>query len=169
MPTLNNYGGGDLPGMEVYYLTKVKPQWVILACGSRDWTDYQTIKRVLAEFPAATLLVHGDNGDHDPRHEPPYYGADRQAAYAAQKRFYYFPKAYPADWNRYGKSAGPRRNRLMLDENPIQRVLAFHPNLATSKGTKDMVRLAIEARIPVTLITGYRVIDDNEQIASLEF
>jgi hypothetical protein len=48
-------------------------------------------------------------------------------------------------------------------------VLAFHPNLAASKGTKDMVRLAIEARIPVTLVTGYRVIDDNEQIASLEF
>lgn len=178
MPTLSSYAVEDLaatskdalPGMEGYFLSKRKPAWVILACGDRNWTDYQAIKQVLLAYAPDALLIHGDNGDHDPRHMPPLYGADRQAAHVAQQEFYYFPKAYPADWNRYGKSAGPKRNRLMLADNPsIQRVIAFHPNLAASRGTKDMVRLAIAACIPVTLVTGYRVIEDNTHIARLMY
>ena len=46
-----------------------------------------------------------------------------------------------ADWGRFGKGAGPRRNRIMLNESP-RIVLAFHDNLKTSKGTKDMLKAA---------------------------
>ena len=44
-----------------------------------------------------------------------------------------------AEWDKYGKKAGPIRNRKMYDEHRPNVVLAFHDDLGTSKGTKDMV------------------------------
>lgn len=48
---------------------------------------------------------------------------------------------YPADWKTYGKAAGAIRNRQMLNAHP-DLVLAFHNDIVSSKGTKDMVRIA---------------------------
>lgn len=58
---------------------------------------------------------------------------------------------YPADWNQYGKTAGPIRNSLMLAQHPdIDLVLAFHDDLeGSSKGTLDMVRKAQKGGIEV--------------------
>jgi hypothetical protein len=47
----------------------------------------------------------------------------------------------PANWSKYGKSAGPRRNYDMLRLSPAL-VVAFHNDLGTSKGTKHMVKIA---------------------------
>ena len=56
---------------------------------------------------------------------------------------------------RYGRGAGPRRNRQMLDENPdISLVLAFHEDLGRSKGTRDMVRRSEKKGIRTKIITG---------------
>jgi hypothetical protein len=56
---------------------------------------------------------------------------------------------YPADWDRYGKWAGPERNGRMLDkERPVALVLAFHDNLGWSKGTKNMVEQALADGVP---------------------
>jgi len=60
--------------------------------------------------------------------------------------------AFPAQWDKYGRSAGPLRNQQMLDEGKPDIVLAFHASLAKSKGTKDMVRRATQARVPVKVI-----------------
>ncbi len=56
-------------------------------------------------------------------------------------------RAFPADWDQYGKSAGPIRNQQMLDENDVDLVLAFP--IKTSRGTWDMVERAVKARIAV--------------------
>ena len=47
-----------------------------------------------------------------------------------------------ADWDRYGKGAGPIRNREMHDGYKPDVVLAFHDDLLASKGTRDMVDYA---------------------------
>lgn len=54
---------------------------------------------------------------------------------------------HPADWDSFGKGAGPRRNQEMVDLGAAL-CLAFHPKLSTSKGTKDCVQRALKAGIP---------------------
>lgn len=65
---------------------------------------------------------------------------------------------FPADWKQYGKSAGPIRNEEMLrflrrrmDDGHTGLVLAFHPNIDASKGTRHMTGIAKRAGIPVHL------------------
>lgn len=55
---------------------------------------------------------------------------------------------YPANWALYGKSAGPLRNKQMLEEGKPNLVIAF----PGGKGTAHMVKIAKEAGVPVTLI-----------------
>ena len=57
---------------------------------------------------------------------------------------------YPADWNQYGRAAGPIRNSLMADMGP-DIVLAFHRNILASSGTRDMIGIARGRDIPVRL------------------
>lgn len=54
-------------------------------------------------------------------------------------------EVYPAKWELYGNSAGPIRNREMLDMGKPDLVLAFVDRpLAVSRGTAHMVNLARE-------------------------
>jgi hypothetical protein len=62
--------------------------------------------------------------------------------------------ALPAQWKRHGTSAGPRRNEAMLsilrtlrDHGYDIAVYAFHDNLESSKGTKHMVNIAVNAAV----------------------
>ena len=51
-------------------------------------------------------------------------------------------QARPAGWTRYGRVAGPIRNKEMLDElltYDEKYVHAFHDNFEESRGTKNMV------------------------------
>lgn len=134
----------------------------LLVTGDRNWTDLDLLYRTLAQEPQDTVLVHGANGDK--KHWPPQYGADMQADFAARERFFYEPKAYPAQWDKFGLAAGPMRNRQMLIENPIARVVAFHDHLRTSKGTKNMVYEALKRHIPVTLVTHEGITDDQSAL-----
>ena len=52
---------------------------------------------------------------------------------------------FPADWAAYGKSAGPRRNRLMADYADV--LVAFWDG--KSRGTKHMIDTAREAGLEV--------------------
>lgn len=54
-------------------------------------------------------------------------------------------RAFPADWHRDGKAAGPIRNRRMLLEGMPDLVVAF----PGGRGTADMVRRARAAGIEV--------------------
>jgi hypothetical protein len=46
---------------------------------------------------------------------------------------------YPADWGKYGNSAGPIRNQQMLEEERPDMVVAFPGN----NGTQDMIKKTI--------------------------
>ena len=56
-------------------------------------------------------------------------------------------KIFKPDWNRYGKSAGFKRNKLIIDE--ATNVFAFWDG--KSKGTKHSIDLAIQAGKPVNI------------------
>lgn len=68
---------------------------------------------------------------------------------ALARRFadeYYVPlESYPADWAKYGRAAGPKRNQLMADAG-AGLCLAF-PSRERSAGTWDMIRRAVAAGI----------------------
>jgi hypothetical protein len=114
----------------------------VLICGSRDWDDVACIERVVQELAAADpdlVVIEGEAR-----------GADSIARDAARRLGVPVIK-YPADWVSYGRAAGPMRNQQMLDAGP-DLVVAFHPNIAESKGTRDMVMRAGRAGIPVRLV-----------------
>lgn len=88
--------------------------------GSRDWRDRDSvwsslgdIAETMAEPIGALVVVHGDC----------VTGADRFASeWAASVGAVEEP--HPADWVRWGKKAGPRRNREMV-RSRIDVCLAF--------------------------------------------
>jgi hypothetical protein len=59
-------------------------------------------------------------------------------------------KPYPADWDKYGKAAGPIRNKQMLDEGNPEKVIAFR--FKNSRGTQNMINQAEKAGIKTIVI-----------------
>ena len=57
---------------------------------------------------------------------------------------------FPAEWDKYGKSAGPKRNRKMLDFIFDGILIVF----SGGKGTADILKEAIERNIPVIHLEG---------------
>lgn len=98
----------------------------ILFCGSRHLHDTERICKFLDSLTTTHAVVGCANGV--------------DAICAA----YHFGLGVPvsihkADWDNFGKSAGPRRNKEMLDKHPdIELVIAF-PGGA---GTNNMVAQA---------------------------
>ena len=64
-------------------------------------------------------------------------GADRMAKDYAQERGLAY-KEFPADWNQYGKAAGPIRNKEIVDYS--DKVVAFWD--LESRGTKSTIGIA---------------------------
>lgn len=115
----------------------------LLVTGDRFWTGVAEIHTKLIEIGCPEkieVLMHGNA-----------FGVDKIAAAVAEGLGLPKEKIIPfkADWEKYGKPAGPIRNRWMLKEGRPTQVLAFHNNIAKSKGTKDMVEIARKAGVPV--------------------
>lgn len=113
----------------------------ILVCGDRNWTDIEKIFDILSQYPKDTIIIEGEAN-----------GADKIASIIA-KELGMTVESYPAEWGKYGKAAGPLRNRKMLEIGKPDKVLAFHNNISTSKGTKNMISIAKKANILVELYT----------------
>ncbi len=109
----------------------------VLVTGGRDFSDSEFVARVLNQINAANHvceLIHGDAR-----------GLDRIADnWAKQKDIRVI--AVPADWAKYGRGAGPRRNAAMVLERPDV-VVAF----PGGRGTADMIKKATAAGIKVAL------------------
>lgn len=126
----------------------------ILVCGSRNYGqekfEYWIIRTILDE-----LLRHwrDHNSDKMTLIEGGGKGADSVAFDWARDEYLRVDHlSFPADWDTYGKAAGPIRNQQMLDEGRPDLVLAFTSNLKESKGTKDMVTRAAKAGVEVRII-----------------
>jgi len=56
---------------------------------------------------------------------------------------------FPADWTRYGREAGPKRNKQMLDEGKPDFVVGFIDKpKAESRGTNNMISQAGKRDVP---------------------
>lgn len=112
---------------------------LILVTGSRYWKNGRSIFNRLAEESADTTIIEGG-----------CEGADRLSNYAG-RLLGFKVITVKAEWHKYGNSAGPRRNREMLNMKP-DKVIAFHEDLSSSRGTKDCVHEALSRGIPVEII-----------------
>ena len=115
----------------------------ILVCGGRHFADYdlleKTINGVIAESGCSDIEIVSGH----------FVGADRLCELYAE-RHNVSVKIFPAQWKKYGKRAGPMRNRQMVDyisgfENKA--VVAFVS--ANTKGTRNTITLARKANICV--------------------
>jgi hypothetical protein len=114
----------------------------LLICGDREWTDLQLIRKAVKSLlPYLTEIIEGEAR-----------GADSLGKKVAEDLNIPVLK-FPADWAKYGKSAGPIRNQQMLDEGKPDIVFAFHNDIEHSKGTKDMVTRARKANIKTVVFT----------------
>ncbi len=118
----------------------------ILCCGSRHWSDVdlirvilRSIERQLRDNKMQPVIIHGCAK-----------GADTLCGDEA-KRLGWDVLEFPADWQKYGRAAGPIRNKQMLDEGKPGLVIAFSYDLSKSKGTANMVEQATKRGIPVAV------------------
>ena len=126
----------------------------ILVCGGRHFEDYALLNNILNKVLKDKMLAPKDVeivSGH-------CVGADMLGERWAEENNASV-KIFPADWVKYKKSAGPIRNKQMIDyitcfENKI--VVAFvSPN---SKGTKQTISLAEKNKIPV-IVTEYDTLE----------
>jgi len=123
---------------------------IILVCGDRHWDDDGMIDDVLRKYPRGTKLITGGARGADQM-------ANRLGTNLGLDCF-----VVNAKWHIYGKGAGPKRNKEMLDMSPDV-ILAFHNDLSKSKGTKDTIEQAKKMGIKVIL---YSHKDPNGMVIS---
>src|SRR5258705_2198455 len=111
----------------------------VLVTGGRGFKDAELLRATLARLSSQvqfTELIHGGA-----------QGADTLAQeWALEQKIPI--KMFRADWESYGKAAGPIRNQQMLAEGKPDLVVAFQGGC----GTANMVRRAQQAAVPVVEI-----------------
>lgn len=126
---------------QLWLVSNYKPPIKVLFCGDRNSAICfeSVITFELKALPEDSIVVHGGCKGVD-------LFTEQLAALLgiATKVFDVTRK----EWNETGLSAGPRRNQKMLEEG-ISYVMAFHPDIDMSKGTKDMMNRAWLSGIPV--------------------
>jgi hypothetical protein len=131
----------------------------ILICGSRSFTDENYFNKYLTHFfnyiksktDEELIIVSGKAK-----------GPDSFAIDFAIKNNIKLEE-YPADWDKYGKSAGFIRNKEMVSVSNI--TIAFFDGI--SKGTKDSIELSEKKGIPV-FIAGKKEVKKILNLESLE-
>lgn len=110
---------------------------IVLVCGGRDFQKKSLAFDALDALPfKITKVINGAAR-----------GADKISSLWAKSRGIDYQEC-PADWNKYGKAAGPIRNSQMLSEFDIEYLIAF----PGGTGTEDMIKKTKAAGIPVVRI-----------------
>lgn len=101
----------------------------VLVCGGRNFNDVEFIESSLWRFHnhhKIDCLIHGD-----------CRGVDRIAgAWALSKGIAVM--VFPANWDFYGNSAGPIRNKSMITYGKPEVLIAFEGG----RGTEGMIKLS---------------------------
>jgi hypothetical protein len=106
----------------------------VLVCGGRDFLDYKNVREVLDAYQIDTIINGGATG------------TDALARrYAIENNIKI--ETYYADWDRYGRQAGPIRNAEMIKCKP-DLIIAF----PGGKGTANMIKLGRTHNIPVKIV-----------------
>ena len=119
----------------------MKPGDRILICGGRDYEDAEAFEAIMGAFL-------GKHQWFEAVIEGGALGADRMARDWAM-RHGICTITVLANWNKWGNSAGPIRNRQMLEKCNPDVVIAF----PGGRGTKNMVEQAKHKGVEVIEIT----------------
>ncbi len=119
----------------------MKPFRVIVA-GGRDFNDYELMKRKLDHILSKVslkrdiIIISGTAR-----------GADSLGERYAREKGYKVER-FSADWNRFGKSAGYKRNTQMAEV--AQACICFWDQ--NSRGTQHMINIARDKELKVRII-----------------
>lgn len=122
----------------------------VLICGGRDFTAFAQADNIVRDHLATMSF--------DPPEKQDVVFISGMAKGADQIPFHIIKGEesewgtvleFPADWDRYGRKAGPLRNQQMIDEGHPNLVIAFPTE--TSRGTYDMIRRAKKHGIEVVV------------------
>lgn len=115
---------------------------IVVVTGGRDYKDTKHVVETLDAIHKRNpirLIIHGacpvGDGGADMRAEA--WAKSREVPYAG----------CPARFKTEGRSAGPKRNQLILDKFEVDVVVAF----PGGRGTEDMIKRAHQKGIPVEL------------------
>lgn len=115
----------------------------ILVCGGRNYEKYaefNSIMKMVQDKVDVSMIIQGGAK-----------GADHLALEWADKKVIPCLNV-PADWDKYGKSAGFKRNAKMLEYEPDM-IVAFTGGV----GTKMMMALGISNNVKVVDVERYLV------------
>lgn len=103
----------------------------VIIAGSREFDNYNLLESTISNFiKENTNNVEIISGTAR--------GADQLGERFANEYGYQI-KRFPADWNLYGKSAGPIRNKSMAEYAAQEQGVLFAFWNGKSKGTKSMI------------------------------
>ena len=111
----------------------------VIIAGGRNFNDYEFLSRVCDIVLSRQTAVEVVSGTAN--------GADTLGEKYAYDNGLLIKK-FPADWDKYGKSAGYRRNSQMADY--ADALIAFWDG--ASKGTKHMIDLARRGNLKVKVV-----------------
>lgn len=112
----------------------------IIIAGSRNFNNYQKLKQECDKFLQDYKNIEIVSGAH-------YKGADKLGEkYASEKKIKIIK--FPADWIKYGKAAGPKRNNQMAIY--ADALIAFWDG--KSNGTKNIIQLAKQRQLKTRII-----------------
>jgi len=99
----------------------------VIICGGRNFDDEDCVSDVMQEQLSDeewTVITGGASGADSLAHKVAIHNG-------------FATEVYPADWDKYGRSAGPMRNQQMIDTG-VDLVIAF----PGGRGTAHMVSIA---------------------------
>lgn len=107
----------------------------VAVVGSINYPDLEEVRKYVRSLPKGTVVVSG--GAH---------GVDSAAKDEADM-LGMETRIFPADWDKYGRAAGPIRNKLIVNNADV--VVAFWDT--NSRGTLNSFTYAIEQKKPTII------------------
>ncbi|MDY6790522.1 MAG: DUF2493 domain-containing protein [Thermodesulfobacteriota bacterium] len=107
----------------------------IAIVGSRSFQDYGLLMKTMAKHKPSAIVSGGAKGADTL--------AERYAGEIGVDCIIFKP-----DWKRYGRAAGPKRNKQIVEA--ADRIIAFWNG--KSRGTFSTITLAMKARKPVDVV-----------------
>jgi len=111
----------------------------VLVCGGRDYNNEKKVFEILSKInkdtPIDCIITGGSTG------------ADMSGTFWGRK-FCNHVEVYYAEWDKYGRAAGPIRNQKMLEESKPDMVVAF----PGGRGTADMIYRAGLAKVKIMIV-----------------
>ncbi len=123
-------------------LEYIMEEFRVIVAGGRDFEDYELLCSTLDKLLTLKAKTHSIAIVSGLAR-----GADNLGEKYAKERGYHV-KEFPAQWDKYGKSAGYRRNGEMADN--ADACVAFWD--LKSRGTKHMIDLAVKKDLKYRIV-----------------